>query len=131
MRAQALTLCAVQLWEHQQNGSITNGANGFCLSVAAVPCGHLGVCNTGMDQTGTAGTILSVIAEPCSKHSQSQSWHVQAVQDFEPPEFVWLNVSAAMEAPARPTIADKVETTTLQVSSEAHAGCLYTATCTC
>ena len=92
-----------------------SAANGYCLSVAAVPCGHLGVCYTGLDQTGTAGTILSIVAEPCSSASQMQTWHTQLWQHVVPPEFVFLNASAAVVPVPEPEIAAKVASSQPQV----------------
>ena len=108
------TRACLQIWE-QKGGSVVNAANGYCLSIAHVPCGHLGVCNPGKDQTGTAGTILSVIAEPCSSSSQMQTWHTQLWENVQPPEFVLLNVSATALAPPDPQISAKVAASELEV----------------
>ena len=56
----------------QPSGTITNGANGFCLTLAPSACGHLGACRPGLNMTygnGTVlgiGAILNIVAEPCN-----------------------------------------------------------------
>ena len=87
-------LCfVVQLWD-QRGSSIVNRANGHCLSVANVSCGHLGVCNPGFYQTGVAGYLWSIVAEPCSSQASMQSWSLQQWENVTPPQFVFLNISA-------------------------------------
>ena len=83
-------LASLQIWD-QQGGSIVNAANGYCLSVAAVDCSHLGVCNIGMDQTGRTGTILSIVAEPCSASSPGlgRTWSRRSLCGSTCPQHSW------------------------------------------